>query len=228
MKLDKILYRVVVIVIGVVLAVMGMEEFNLYRSGKVLDLSTATIDDFNEKIIVEGDIFSVDYLFAVYEEKSKTVGITTGKHETNYYLVESLTADELEKWKETGNEPDNYFVYVVSASSDEMKSKLNANVDGWTDYFDGKTDKYPEPVHFEGKLWQQPKEEKYLNMRNDALKELGFDTSELATLKAMDDRPGKSTIFIVIFGAVFALGGLLSIIIPFVLNKKKQNKEIYY
>ena len=227
----SIIYKILAVVLGIAVVVVGMKDVQLYLSGKLLDLNTATIDDFGKEIVVEGDINYVVGCFAVYEEKDKTLGITTSKRETNYYIVENLSMDYLKKLfteDEDIAEPDNYFAYVVSAGSDEMKAALDANANGWVKYFDGKTNSMPEPVHFEGKLWRQPKEEKYKNYKKEALDEWGFDDSEIAELKAMDSRPGKTSILVVVIGALIALGGLAFLIVPFILGRKKKNDVDYY
>lgn len=234
----SIIYKILAVVLGIAVVVIGMKDVKLYLSGKVLDLNTATMDDFRKEIVVEGDINYVAGKFAVYEEKDKTLGITTSKRETNYYIVENLSMDYLkdffsQDFEEESDiddypEPDNYFAYVVSAASDDMKDALDANTNGWADYLEGKTDKMPEPVHFEGKLWRQPTEKKYLNYKKTAIDEWGFDESEIAELKAMDNRPGKSSIMVVVLGGLIALGGLAFLIVPFILGRKKQNSADEY
>jgi hypothetical protein len=231
MMKKSFIYKIMVVVFGIVIAVLGMKDVRMYLSGKVLDLNTATKDDFKKECIVEGDINYVVGNFAIYEEKDKTLGITTSKKETNYYLVENLSMDYLEKLFTSDvelDEPDNYFAYVVSASSDEMKDALDANIDGWAKYFDGKTDKMPEPVHFEGKLWREPTEKKYKTYKDQALSNWGFDDDEIADLKAMDSRPGKSSIMIVVLGALLALGGLAFLIVPLILGRTKKKDVEYY
>ena len=224
------IYKLMAVVFGIAIVVLGMKDVKMYLSGKVLDLNTATKDDFKKECIVEGDINYVVGSFAVYEEKEKTLGITTSKRETNYYIVENLSMDYLKDLftDEDVAEPDNYFAYVVSAGSDDMKAALDANANGWIKYFDGKTDKMPEPVHFEGKLWSEPTEKKYANYKKQALDEWGFDGSELADLKAMDSRPGKSSILVVVLGAVLALGGLAFLIVPLILGRTKKSDVEYY
>ena len=225
------IYKLMAVVFGIAIVVLGMKDVKMYLSGKVLDLNTATKDDFKKECVVEGDINYVVGSFAVYEEKDKTLGITTSKRETNYYIVENLSMDYLKKLfteDDDYSEPDNYFAYVVSAGSDEMKDALDANSNGWIDFLDGKTDKMPDPVHFEGKLWKEPTEKKYINYKQKALDEWGFDESELAELKAMDSRPGKSSIMVVVLGAVLALGGLAFLIVPLISGRTKKNDVDYY
>ena len=233
MMKKSIVYKILAVVLGIAIVVVGMKDVKMYLSGKVLNLNTATKDDFKKECIVEGDINYVVGNFAIYEEKDKTLGITTSKRKTKYYLVENLSMDELKRIMESDAEdytyPDNYFAYVVSASSDEMKDALDANIQGWMDYYDNKTDKMPEPVHFEGKLWREPAESKYKNYKQQALDKWGFDDNdEIAELKAMDNRPGKSSILVIALGALLALGGLAFIIVPLVLGRTKKTDVEYY
>lgn len=218
------LYKILAMVLGVLVIVAGIMDVKLYMSGEVLDLNSATLDDFREEVIVEGDIGCVFGEFAVYEEKDKTFGITTSKRETSYYLVENLSIEDLKNWIDNGVEPKNDFVFVLSTGDDDMKAKLDANWYAWNDFYEGETDDYPEPVHFEGKLWQQPTDTKYIGFRDDALKDIGFAQNEMAEMKAMDNRPGASSLVVLGVGAALFLGGLLFLIIPPILRKKKENE----
>lgn len=218
------LYKILAVILGVLLIVAGMKDVKLYLSGEVLDLNSATLADFTEEVIVEGDIACVFGEFAVYEEKEKTFGVTTSKRETSYYFVENLSIDDLKNWIDKGIEPKNDFVYVLSTGDDKLKAKLDANCNAWNKFFEGKTDKYPETVHFEGKLWRQPTDKKYIDIRDDALEDIGFLPSEMAQLKAMDNRPGASSLAVVGIGAAAFIGGLLFLIIPPIMKKKKENE----
>ena len=221
---------VIMVLLGIMLSVAGFKDAKMYVSGKTIDLNTATIDDFKKECIVEGDIAYVDGHFATYEEKDKTLGVTTSKHQTYYYLVENVSLADMRKLVdgEDIDENGNYFCYVVSVSSEELKRKFDTNYEGWKDFFDGNTEDFPEPVHFEGKLWQEPKNDEYVKIKNDALKEIGFDASEIAELKVMDNKPGAMSLVLFIGGIVVALIGLIVIIASFVSSKRKASEELYY
>lgn len=221
---------VVMVLLGIMLSVAGFADAKMYLSGKTIDLNTATMDDFKEKCMVEGDIAYVDGHFATYEEKNKKYGVTTSKSKTYYYLVENVSLADMRKYVEGEdiNDNGNYFAYVVSVSSTDLKSKLDANYEGWKNYFDGKTTEMPETVHIEGKLWQQPKGDDYIKIKNDALKEIGFDASEIAELKVMDNKPGVMSLVLFIGGIVVALIGLVVIITSFVSSRRRASEELYY
>lgn len=221
---------VIMVVLGVMLSVAGFKDAKMYVEGKVIDLNSASMEDFRKECMVEGDIAYVDGRFATYEEKEKTLGVTTSKRNTHYYLVENISMADMEKFVngEETDEPDNYFTYVVSVSSSDLKAELDANCSGWADFFDGKTNDMPKPVHFEGKLWAQPKSKEYLKIRNDSLKEIGFDVSEVAEMKVMDAKPDVMSLVLFIGGIVVALIGAVVIIASFVKSRRKYDDEFYY
>ena len=224
----SIAYKLVALIVGIGLLVIGINETRIYLSGESMDLNTATMEDFSEKNVVEGDIACVDTQFAVIEEKSKALGfITTSTKQTYYYMVESLTSDQINKYLETGEYPKGAFVYVVSVSSEELRKQFDENIDGWNDFFDEETETIPEPVHFEGRLWEQPTDDDYKNFRSDALKDMGIEDWELAELKAMDSRPDKTSFVLIIIGVVGLLYGAGGIIIPIMKKKKMASGPRY-
>lgn len=230
MNFKKLKFVIAMVVMGALVAIVGFKDAKMYLSGKTIDLNTATMDDFKKECMVEGDIVYVDGHFGTYEEKQKKYGVTTTTRETYYFLVENISMDYMKKIVngEDAEEPDNYFAYVVSVSSKDMKAKLDANSDGWMDYFDGKTDVMPEPVHIEGKLWKQPDTSDYIKLRDDSIKEIGFDLDEVAEMKVMDSKPGIFSLVLFVGGIVVALIGLAIMIVPIIMSKRQKQDELYY
>ena len=79
-----------------------------------------------------------------------------------------------------------------------------------------------------GILWAQPKSKEYLKIRNDSLKEVGFDVSEVAEMKVMDAKPDVMSLVLFIGGIVVALIGAVVIIASFVKSRRKYDDEFYY
>ena len=230
MNLKKIKIFIVMVIMGSLVSIAGFKDAKMFLSGKTIDLNTATMDDFKKECMIEGDITYVDGQFATYEEKQKKYGVTTSTNQTYYYLVENISMDYLKKlaYGEETEEPDNYYAYVVAVSSEYMKNRLDENSQGWMDFFDGKTDVMPVPVHIEGKLWQQPSGSDYIKIRDESLEEIGFDLSELAEMKVMDSKPGVISLVLFVGGIVVALIGLAILVVPIIMSKRQKEEELYY
>ena len=122
----------------------------------------------------------------------------------------------------------NYYAYVVSVSSFDMKEQLDKNYRGWTDYFNGNTDEMPQAVHIEGKLCKQPKSSEYIKIRNNTLKEIGIDASEVAELRLIDEKPDTMSLAMFGGGAGAILVGAVGNICLYASARKKKREEFYY
>lgn len=222
----KVTWAIVSLFIGVMLIFAGARESIIYIKKTTVDLNTAPMSDFNKVAIAKGEIGCVLGSFATMTEEQKFLGIIPGsKHETEYYLVENLTRDEIVKIENGEESPSvDGFLYVVAASTDEMKAALDKNIQDWIDYDDGKTDKVPEAVQFEGKLWKQSKEDDYLKYRDDFVAECGLSTAMLAEYRAQDTKINAGCFAVLAIGFGCLIFGIIDsiIVIRHFLNRKKE------
>ncbi len=223
----RVMWAVIALFIGAALIFMGARECIVYVTKSTVSLNTAPFSDFSKVAAAEGEIACVLGSFATMTEEEKVMGvIPSSKRETVYYLVETLTRDEIVKIENGEQDASaNGFVYVVAAATDEMKAALDANLDGWIEYDDGKTDEIPAAVHFEGKLWKQPKNDDYIKYRDDFAAECGLDKSYIAEYRAQDTKIKADCFAVLGIGVVCFLFGIIDSLL--IVRKFRRRNEQY-
>ena len=78
-------------IIGALLAVAGYGDAMMLMSGKTVNINDASLDDFNEKALCEGNIAFVYGPFCTLETSQKRYGVTTSKTETDFFIVGNPT-----------------------------------------------------------------------------------------------------------------------------------------
>lgn len=86
-------------ILGLIVVIAGFNEFKLLVSGRKVDLNTASISDFDKPALIDGKVDFVYGPFATLEETQKTYGVTTGKTETNFYIVGNFSGEMYESWE---------------------------------------------------------------------------------------------------------------------------------
>ena len=203
----------------------------LYLKGDYIDFNHSDISDYKKVTMIKGEISGVYGQFAEMTESRKSYGITTGKTVTNYYLVGiNDTATNKKIYEDLDSDPayEENFVVVLSSSRKDMQDKLAANMDGWQDLLNGKTDKVPEPVQFEGKLWKQPTDKEYINYREDYVLDCGFNSSQVADYRMVDNPPGKSDVIIACIAALLTLIGIIVLIAGLLSARGSKSSGDYY
>ena len=208
--LRKILFAALALLIGVMLIIFGGQECMVYLKKTTVPLNTSSIGDFNKIAMTEGEIASVIGNFATMTNEEKLLGlIPISKSDTDYYLVESYSREDIVRI-ENGEEPlTDGFAYIVAASKDETKAALNANLEAWIQYDEGKRDTIPDSVHFEGKIRKQPNGKDYVKLRDDFAAECGLPSNVIAEYHAIDSKIGFDGFAVMIIGIVCVLIGLI-------------------
>lgn len=225
MNIKRITTALILLIVGAAIAIASFGEVKLVIKGDKLNFNTASQSDFDEKALVEGEICFAYGPFATYEEEHKTYGITTSKKETNYYIVANFTKDDM--WG------DNTFFTIFSTADKDMIKKLDDASEKWISYFNSMDEDEPSPeisIKFEGKLWQEPTDKKYIGFRDDTIKDLkvlGIDKSMYSKLKINEGNDRASAIIVFIGGIIAAIVGLLLLVVPFIKSRKKASEEFY-
>ena len=202
----------------------------LYLKGDYIDFNHSDITDYNKVTLIKGEVSGVYGQFAEMTETHKNYVISTGKKVIKYYLVGiNDTAANKKVYEEKSDDPayQEKFLVVLGSSRKETQDKLDANIAGWHDFLDGKTDKIPEAVPFDGKIWKQSTDEKYINYRNDFVKECGFDLSQVAEFRMVDNPPNMSDVIISAIAALLTVIGLIILIVGLISARRKNSGGLY-
>lgn len=205
----------IVAIIGVVLFAMGIGNTLLLVKGDTVDL-TDPVSSFDDTALCQGKIDFVIGPFATLEETRKRYGITTGKTETDFFIVSNIEEGEA-------------FV-VLSTANKDMRQKLtdaSEKVEKWMEtVYQGGDSEYPDiNIDFKGRLSKQYDDDDYDKYYNDVKEYIGFESSEAAKLRIVDGELSSFYPITTIIGGIAALAGIIGLILGAVSDKKKKQQE---
>lgn len=216
MKNTKAKIFVIMMIVGLAFCLAGFSDAMLLFKGKKVDLNKSSISDFKESALVDGEVDFVYGPFTTYEESHR---------DTDFFIVGSFTADSYENM--TDEEFDKAFYVVLSTSDKDMKKKLTAASDEWTDYLtDDEIPEYDVPeisIDFEGRLSEQPTDKEYKDFYNDTvnqLSDIGIEKSDLAKYRIEARKINKSAIAVLLIGVGVFLIGFIGFIMSALSDKK--------
>lgn len=231
----------VLLVVGIIAAGGTASDAMVALNGNTVSLNSSVRSDYDEKAIVEGEIYYVYDCIAVEEVTHTTYGIETGKDETNFYLIETYDKDYI-----MSDSSDYTPLTVIYSTADEDKiKKLDSMVEDWyafeQEYSDWENDEeaslddmpeFPsETFEIKGMITKFD-DKKLTQYRDEYLEDIGYITSDdkeyldtyCVDMIIQDTDPSSSkTIFFV--GIAVALVGLIGLIVSIVLFKKSAKKK---
>ncbi|MCM1528527.1 MAG: hypothetical protein NC093_00860 [Alistipes sp.] len=201
----------IVAIVGAVLFAMGIGNTLLLFKGDTVDL-TDPVSSFDDTALCQGEIDFVIGPFATLEETRKRYGITTGKTETDFFIVSNL-------------EEGSAFV-VFSTANKEMRQKLTDASEEWEKFFVDEDADIPDTsIEFKGRLSKQYDDDDYDKYYNDVQEYIGFENNEAAKLRIVDGELSSFYPITTIAGLVAALVGIIGLILGAVSDKKKKQQE---
>lgn len=226
MKNTKAKVLVIVLIIGLALIIAGFSDAMIIFKGKTVDLNKASISDLDKPALAEGEIDFVYGPFATYEESQKTLGITTSKKNTEFYVVGNFTADDFEDMTAEDFEK-NVFWTVFSTSDKDLIKQLDDAAQKWYDYLaaDEISDvEVPDvSIRFEGKLASQSDDKKYKQYYEDAIDDLsnvGIEESDFAKCRILTGKFGNSILVIFFIGVALFVIGVVGLILSAKADRK--------
>lgn len=218
----------ILVLVGLVAGIAGFGDAMLLLKGETINLNEASITDFEESKMIEGELYYPVGLLVTYEETRTTYGIPTGKTTTYYYLMGNIDYKTYDSYIMDDEDFDDYYV-IFSTSDEDLVKKIDALGDKWNDYYDGEDyTAYPtEGISFAGKTAPQPTDSDYIKYRDECYDEWGFKQTEVANYRIVDGKLGVAN-YALFFGgiAVFVIG-LIGLIASLVSSKKKKREELY-
>ncbi len=201
----------IVLIVGAVLFAMGIGNTLLLFKGDTVDL-TDPVSSFEDTALCQGEMDFVIGPFATLEETRKRYGVTTGKTETDFFIVSNL-------------EKGSAFV-VFSTANKEMRQKLTDASEKWENYFADEDAEMPEvSIEFKGRLSKQYDDDDFDKYYNDVKEAIGFTDAEAAELRIVDGELSSFYPITTIAGGIAALAGIIGLILGFVSDKKKKQQE---
>ena len=216
-------------ILGLIVVIAGFNEFKLLVSGRKVDLNTASISDFDKPALIDGKVDFVYGPFATLEETQKTYGVTTGKTETNFYIVGNFDSEMYKSWENSDVEPELFYTVLAVADKDKQK-ELDAAAEDWVDYLTGKNENPPYySIEIKGKLEKQVKDDDYKQYYSEAQDDLSYVSDgkdEYAELMITNGEV-KATFTYVFFslGLILGIGGIALGILSAVSDSKKKKLE---
>ena len=220
----RILMAIVFILLGGIISFTTFGDIKYLSDSERINLNTAERNDLGEKRFIDGNIGFVYGPFATYEETQKSYGITTSKRETNYYIVGNFKNDNLF--------PTDAFYVILSTGDEDMVKKLDAASEEWIDYFSGDSEDVPMiDIDITGRLWIEPDDSDYVKFRDQAFEDLeyiGIERTDYAVMKINEGVKKSSVIITMAISVGLILVGALLIIIPIIIDKKRNGADEYY
>lgn len=216
-------------ILGLIVVIAGFNEFKLLVSGRKVDLNTASISDLDKPALIDGKVDFVYGPFATLEETQKTYGVTTGKTETNFYIVGNFDSEMYKSWENSDVEPELFYTVLAVADKDKQK-ELDAAAEDWVDYLTGKNENPPYySIEIKGKLEKQVKDDDYKQYYSEAQDDLSYVSDgkdEYAELMITNGEV-KATFTYVFFslGLILGIGGIALGILSAVSDSKKKKLE---
>lgn len=216
-------------ILGFIVVIAGFNEFKLLVSGRKVDLNTASISDLDEPALIDGKVDFVYGPFATLEETQKTYGVTTGKTETNFYIVGNFDSEMYKSWENSDVEPELFYTVLAVADKDKQK-ELDAAAEDWVNYLTGKNENPPYySIEIKGKLEKQVKDDDYKQYYSEAQDDLSYvsdEKDEYAELMITNGEV-KATFTYVFFslGLILGIGGIALGILSAVSDSKKKKLE---
>lgn len=216
-------------ILGLIVVIAGFNEFKLLVSGRKVDLNTASISDLDKPALIDGKVDFVYGPFATLEETQKTYGVTTGKTETNFYIVGNFDSEMYKSWENSDVEPELFYTVLAVADKDKQK-ELDAAAEDWVDYLTGKNENPPYySIEIKGKLEKQVKDDDYKQYYSEAQDDLSYvsvEKDEYAELMITNGEV-KATFTYVFFslGLILGIGGIALGILSAVSDSKKKKLE---
>lgn len=216
-------------ILGFIVVIAGFNEFKLLVSGRKVDLNTASISDFDKPALIDGKVDFVYGPFATLEETQKTYGVTTGKTETNFYIVGNFDSEMYKSWENSDVEPELFYTVLAVADKDKQK-ELDDAAEDWVDYLTGKNENPPYySIEIKGKLEKQVKDDDYKQYYSEAQDDLSYVSDgkdEYAELMITNGEV-KAAFTYVFFslGLILGIGGIALGILSAVSDSKKKKLE---
>lgn len=216
-------------ILGLIVVIAGFNEFKLLVSGRKVDLNTASISDLDKPALIDGKVDFVYGPFATLEETQKTYGVTTGKTETNFYIVGNFDSEMYKSWENSDVEPELFYTVLAVADKDKQK-ELDAAAEDWVDYLTGKNENPPYySIEIKGKLEKQVKDDDYKQYYSEAQDDLSYvsdENDEYAELMITNGEV-KAAFTYVFFslGLILGIGGIALGILSAVSDSKKKKLE---
>ena len=218
-------------ILGFIVVIAGFNEFKLLVSGRKVDLNTASISDFDKPALIDGKVDFVYGPFATLEETQKTYGVTTGKTETNFYIVGNFSGEMYESWENGELEFDTFYTVLSVADKDKQK-ELDAAAEDWVNYLTSEDENEAPPyysIEIKGKLEKQVKDDdykQYYSEAQDDLSNVSVEKDEYAELMITNGEV-KATFTYVFFslGLILGIGGIALGILSAVSDSKKKKLE---
>jgi len=120
----------VLLVLGVICGGASAPDGIIALKGKTVNINGAVKADFDEKAIVEGELFYVYDCIATETVTHTTYGIKTGTDETNFYLVESYNKQMFTD----GFEDYTPLTLIYATADKDQIKKLDAMADAWYEF----------------------------------------------------------------------------------------------
>ncbi len=199
------------------MAAISFSDALLILKGDKVDLSQASVSDFDNAALCEGEINMAFGPFATYETTETRFGVVKDKRTTNFYLVGNVDPD--------AETEDEYFKYFAVLSCPD--TNIPDGLDKLCEEFD-EGELSGDTVAVKGKLAKHPTDEKYKDIFSDLKKDGGFSDSEIGKMRIMTGNYGMTWVVLFLVGIAVALISLIIMIVMWRKQKKRDSETDFY
>lgn len=229
----------VLLIIGIAATAASFKDAMLVLKGDTLDLHTASLSDFNEDKLVEGELYDLYGYLCTEEVTTTTYGIKTGTTETDFWLFSNSSKEQIADTEAESNIV--LFVYSTAnkdetAAIEKMNEEWYAYEEAVAEWYyseDATEDNAPTPpatsLKFTGKICDIDEDE-VIKYRDDLLTEFGFtetDINDYCAVKMVKFINVGATKILFFAGIAVAVIGLIGLIAGIAASRKAKSEELY-
>lgn len=216
--------------IGLFLVMISAGDVGLLLKGDTIVLSQSKMSDYHEPVLIEGDIFSIQYMMTGINEKFPYNLIND---KTCFYMIVNISRDEWENVMKTGDTDALYsgFYIIYAVSDEEMIQKCDAAAEKSVEYLKkvAKGDINAEipdiDLKFEGRTMKQPDDTVFTSVRDNYISNSDMSSDQFAELMIQDGKIGFASVLKFIGGIVIILASILFMIFPHIQAHIRAKRE---
>ncbi len=228
------------ILAGVLCIIDSFKDAMLLIKGDKINFNTATQSDYLDTKLIEGDFNLVFGPIGWEDEEQRRFGFIPTSKKVYYYMTMNVTGEQIMNAINKGEDLEDmisYYVVFVKVTDDDRKALFDDASYESLKFLNavnmGEFKKATPPassLHFEGKLVDKSKDTNYQDflMQANTIANSNGVGRHIVEYVIEDGEVSVLRLVQFISGIVVIIAGLLMLIIPIIVNKKRESREEFY